>query len=184
MMTLRRLLPLVLAAGLSAVAFAAPAQAGPGSGPDGGPAAAGTSTFIRNENSGKCLQPKSPLYPNSVVVQRTCGPWGGMNWSVQYVGGGYYWIVNTYSGLCLDLQANSEAEVVRGTLVQQFTCRAEYTGEQWQLVPSSTPGYYHLRNRIKGLCADVRNRSTANDAVIQVIECKDWESAQRFRLVL
>lgn len=183
-MTLRRLMPLVLATILSigSLTVSTSAHAAPPGGPDDKAAALSAFTYIRNENSGKCLQPRSSD-ANALVVQRTCGPWGGMGWALQNIGGGYYWLVNNYSGMCMDLQANSEAEVVRGTLVQQFWCNIEYTGEQWQLVPSTTAGYYHLRNRIKGLCADIRNRSTANDAQLQVIECKSFESAQRFRFV-
>lgn len=183
-MTLRRfVLPVLgLVLSLGSLMPGTSAHAAQRNGGDGKVAGLSAFQFIRNENSGKCLQPKSS-YQNAVVVQRTCGPWGGMGWALQNIGGGYYWLVNDYSGLCMDLQANTEEEVVRGTLVQQFWCNIEYTGEQWQLVPSTTPGYYHLRNRIKGLCADVRNRSTANDALIQVIECKTHESAQRFRLV-
>lgn len=183
-MTLRRLVMLVLGMALSvgSLAFSTTAHAAPRGGPDGKAAALNAFSFIRNQNSGKCLQPKSGN-PNALVVQRTCGPWGGMGWALQYVGNGYYWLVNDYSGLCMDLQANSEAEVVRGTPVQQFWCNIEYTSEQWQLVPSTTAGYYLLRNRVKGLCADVRNRSTANDAQLQVIECKYNEAAQRFQFL-
>jgi hypothetical protein len=181
MTTRRRLVQLILGLtfALGSVASATTAQAAPAA-PTGDTALSAFAP-IRNENSGKCLQPKNS-YANAVVVQRTCGPWGGMGWALQDIGGGYHWLVNNHSGMCLDLQANSEAEVVRGTLVQQFWCKIEYTGEQWQLVSSTTPGYYHLRNRIKGLCADIRHRSTANDAVLQVIECKYNESAQRFRV--
>jgi alpha-L-fucosidase len=184
MMNLRRLVPLVLAMALTlgSLAVSTTAHAAPPAGADGKAAALSAFSFIRNQNSGKCLQPRSS-YPNALVVQRTCGPWGGMGWALQNVGGGYYWLVNDYSGLCMDLQANSEEEVVRGTPVQQFWCNIEYTSEQWQLVPSTTAGYYHLRNRVKGLCADVRNRSTANDAQLQVVECKYYESAQRFQFL-
>jgi hypothetical protein len=180
----RRLVMLVLglALAVASLAFGATAHAAPTGAADGGQATLSAYSFIRNQNSGKCLQPKSS-YANAVVVQRTCGPWGGMGWALQDVGGGYYWLVNNHSGMCLDLQANSEAEVVPGTLVQQFWCKIEYTSEQWQLVPSTVSGYYHLKNRVKGLCADIRHRSTANDAPLQVIECKYYESAQRFQFL-
>ncbi|HCT75213.1 MAG TPA: hypothetical protein DGT23_01180 [Micromonosporaceae bacterium] len=184
MSTGRKLAMLVLTGAMVSVgtlASATGAQAAPQPEPRAGVTAA-PYYYIINKHSGKCLQPKSPSYANSIVVQRTCGPWGGMTWGLFDIGGGYYWLINQYSGMCMDLQANSEEEVVRGTLVQQFWCSAAYTSEQWRLVPGPAPsGYYQLVNRVKGLCADIQFRSSANEAKLQVIECKYNEPAQLFR---
>jgi hypothetical protein len=181
-LTMLVLIGIAVAAGTFGAGTAAQAASQPQ--PLASTTAAAPYYFIQNVHSSRCLQPTSPAAANSVIVQRTCGPWGGMTWGLLYYGNGYYWLVSQYSGMCLDLQANSEAEVVRGTLVQQFYCSGEYTSEQWRLVPGPAPtGTYQLQNRVKGLCADIQGRSSANNAKLQVIECKYNEPAQLFRFL-
>jgi Ricin-type beta-trefoil lectin domain len=92
-------------------------------------------------------------------------------------------LVNQASQMCLDLQVNSEAEVVPGTLVQQFYCWTGYTSEQWNRSSGSRHYHFQVWTRIKGLCLDVRNRSSANGALLQVYSCKYYEDAQEFRFV-
>lgn len=185
MSTGRRLATLLvgLTLSLGGLALGPAAQAAPGPGHEISPAAAGNFYQVVNKHSNKCVTPRgNSTGLNALVVQRSCENRVSHRWAPEYVGNGYYWLVNQGSGLCLDLQANSEEEVQIGTLVQQFACRVEYTSEQWELVPGPAPsGHYQLRNRVKGLCADVKFRSTANDAQLQVIECKYNEPAQLFR---
>jgi hypothetical protein len=184
----RRLTRLVLA-GLMAV-VAALAGLATGSPASAKPAAAGGSTAafpfavtIRNFSSNKCLQPAT-INPNAVIVQRSCDSRNFLQrWTTSDLGDGYHFLVNQGSTLCLDLQANSEDEVGNGTLTQQFLCSAQYNSEHWNFVPGSRVNHYQVFTLDKGLCLDVRDRSSADGAVIQVWDCKFLETAQEFRFV-
>jgi hypothetical protein len=136
--------------------------------------------IITNYHSGKCLQPQSSS-ANAFVEQRTCNGSALQRWKVTESGTGYAWLVNQGSGLCMDLYANSEAEVVNGTTVQVFYCSTEYTTEQWARSRGSRLYHYQVFNRVKGLCLDVRNRSTSDGALLQVWSCSYYENAQQFK---
>jgi len=102
-------------------------------GPQGGAAAepragvAAWSSFpqiITNFASGKCLQPKAAAL-NALVEQRTCDTTNSLQkWRSEDAGSGFVRLRNVGSNLCMDLQANSEAEVGNGTLIQVFVCHA------------------------------------------------------------
>ncbi|HYN93329.1 MAG TPA: RICIN domain-containing protein [Pilimelia sp.] len=188
-MNVRRRLVMVALTGLVAavggVVSATAASAAPPAGPAAGPRAVGGFYQVINKRSNKCVAPRAnSALPQARIVQRGCEPRVNHRWALHAIGNGYHWLSNQGSGYCLDLFANSEEEVVIGTRVQQFPCSLEYTSEQWRLVPAPAPsGHYLLQTRIHGLCLDVLNASTANDAPLQVIECKPYEPAQHFRFV-
>jgi len=175
---------------IGSLAFAATAHAAPWAGHQVGPAAIGTfrqTTFyqIINQNSNKCLTPiGNSTNPNVLIVQRSCENRASHQWRIVSGGTpGQFSLVNRANGFCMDLQGRS-----LGTLVTQSNgiCDSGVTTESWLLVASNTPPYYRLQNALPrfengvDLCADVRNRSTADDAQIQAIECKPNEAAQRF----
>jgi Ricin-type beta-trefoil lectin domain-like/Bacterial Ig-like domain (group 2) len=54
----------------------------------------------------------------------------------------WYNIVNTNSGLCLDAASWG---VSNGTVLQQFTCGAAQTNQEWQIQPTDS-GYYQVVN--------------------------------------
>jgi hypothetical protein len=56
---------------------------------------------------------------------------------------GWYNIVNTNSGLCVDALNWGYLE---GTVVQQYTCGAAQTNQEWQFQPTDS-GYYQVVNR-------------------------------------
>ncbi|WP_155373401.1 RICIN domain-containing protein [Catellatospora vulcania] len=176
-----RLVALVLATAVAAAtASAGPANAAP-TGQDHQTMGVGVFQQIRNEFSRKCVIPKgNSNIPNAPIVQRTCENRTQHRWALFPTSGGYYWIVNQGSGLCLDLAANSEDEVVIGTRAQQFTCSTAYTSEEWYPISYFGTGIYLFQNKVKGLCIDVLGRSSNNDAPLQVIECKLYETAQQF----
>lgn len=178
----RRLAALVLATGVAlsgGLATGAPVTAAPAQ-QDVKPAAVGVFQQIRNVWSGKCVIPKgNSSNHNALIVQRTCENRVHHRWILQPLNNGYYWIINQGSGLCLDLVVNSEAEVIPGVKVQQFGCETFYTSEQWRPVNFGS-GYISFQTLIHGLCLDVLFRSTANDAQLQVVECKPFEPAQWF----
>jgi hypothetical protein len=172
-----------IAVTVGTLAFAGSAQAAPPAGPHAPTASFAFAQNIINFSSNKCLQPQS-ANRNAIVVQRRCDSTNFLQrWFVSDLGDGYSFLVNQGSGLCMDLQANSEAEVGNGTLVQVFDCFAGYTSEHWAFSQGSRVNHYQIFNKDKGLCADVRNRSSADGAVLQIWECKFLETAQEFRFV-
>ncbi|MEU7822804.1 RICIN domain-containing protein [Catellatospora sp. NPDC049133] len=179
----QRLATLVVTAAVAVatgLASAGPASAAP-TGQDNQTMGVGVFEQIRNEYSYKCLIPKgNSSNHNAPIVQRSCENRPHHRWALFPTSNGYYWIVNQGSGLCLDLAANSEDEVQIGTRVQQFTCNAAYTSEEWTPISYFGTGRYLYQNKVKGLCLDVLGRSTGNDVPLQVIECKLYEPAQQF----
>jgi hypothetical protein len=189
-MTIRqRLTPAVrarFAAGLVAGLMAAVTGLAPGGAaraappaPDGATTNANPILTITNLHSNRCIGPENGT-PNALIRQRGCNRSSTQLWEFVPTGSEYL-LVNRGTGYCLDLQANSEDEVVWGTLAQQFWCNGAYDSEYWYLVLVSYP-YYQLVNRVKNLCLDVRGRSSSDGALLQVWGCKSGEPAQLFRL--
>lgn len=180
-----RLAMLVLSVTLSigSLASATTAHAAPRTEQQVGPVATGTFQTppfyqIINQNSNKCLTPLgNSTSPNALIVQRSCENRASHQWSIiSTVVSGQFALQNRGSSFCMDLQGQNF-----GTLVTQSNglCDFGVGTENWLLVASDTPPYYRLQNRIN-LCADVRDRSTADDARLQAIDCKVNERAQRF----
>jgi hypothetical protein len=182
-MRIRRWAVAVLGGIALTLAFAGSAQAAQPPGPQAAVPSTGFAFNIINFSSNKCLQPQS-WSRNAVVVQRTCDRTNFLQrWTLSPLGDGYSFVVNQGTGFCMDLQANSEDEVGNGTLVQQFDCFAGYTSEHWNFVAGSRVNHYQVFNLVKGLCLDLKDRSSANGAVIQVWSCKFLETAQEWRFV-
>jgi hypothetical protein len=172
----------VVAVGLAlalATSLSAAAQAAPGAG-----WATGRQNIV-NRYSGKCLQPQS-LAPGALIIQRTCGYGTSQKWVAVPIGTtGYVQLRNEASGLCLDLQSNSEADVHAGTLAQQFWCSTEFTSEYWNRSPAdgTDTQTFTVYSGIRGLNLDVRNRSKVDGALVQVWYFTRFEQAQQFRFV-
>jgi hypothetical protein len=172
-----------VAMAVSALTFATGAQAAAPASGQNVVAASGFPFNIINYNSNKCLQPQTTA-PNAIIVQRSCDSTNFLQrWALTDLGDGYSFFVNQGTNQCMDLQANNEDEVGNGTLVQQFICSANYTSEHWNFVSGSRANHYQVFDKDKGLCLDVRNRSSAENAVIQIWDCKFIETAQEFRFV-
>ena len=122
-----------------------------------------------NKRSDKCADvTAASRHPNELVQQYDCHYEANQQWLAVPAPSapGYYWLVNVNSGMCLDLQANSEAEVGNDTLIQQFYCNPEYTSERWQFEYVPSEGHFRLRNWVQGICLD-------NDG----IQCK-WNTTR------
>jgi Ricin-type beta-trefoil lectin domain-like len=185
----RRLAMLVLGITLSIgnFAFAATAHAVPQPGQPVSPAAVGAlrqNGFyqIINQNSNKCLTSltNSADDANAIIGQRICENGPRYRWRVDPATNGHYVLALQSSRHCMDLQGRNLGTPIRQS---EGLCDSGHDTQRWLLVPSNIFPYYRIQNLFSGLCADVRNRSTANDAVLQGIECKINESAQRFRFV-
>lgn len=182
-MRIRRWTVAVLGGIALTLAFAGSAQAAQPPGPRAAVPSQGFAFNIVTYSTNKCLQPQS-LSPNALVVQQPCDRSNHLQWWYRVdLGDGYSFLKNDGSQLCMDLQANSEDEVGNGTLVQQFYCYAGYTSEHWAFSPGSRVNHYQIFNLVHGICADLKDRSSSNGAVIQVWSCKYLETAQEFRFV-
>jgi hypothetical protein len=170
---------LVTAGGLVAGPGAQASQRAPRTAPVSSAWSSGPQIIV-NFASNKCLQPKSYL-EQALIEQRTCSSSQLQRWVSEDLGNGFVRLVNQGSHFCIDLLANTEAEVGNGTKLEQFDCNIAYTGQQWARSPGSRSAHFQVFNRIKGLCMDVTNRSTSNGAVIQVWSCNFYETAQEFR---
>ncbi|GAA4673441.1 RICIN domain-containing protein [Phytohabitans rumicis] len=82
--------------------------------------------------------------------------------------GGTYTVVAGASGKCLEVAGGS---VDNGALLQQATCAAGATQQQWRVVASA--GRYNLVNVKSTRCADVPSSSTASGVQLQQWGCGD-----------
>lgn len=97
---------------------------------------------------------------------------------VEYLGNGYYKILNVGSGKAIDVSGGNGTN---GTNIQQYTWNNS-NAQKWRIVASNTSGYYCLKSAINGKCLDISGGGTANGTNIHL-----WESnssdAQKFRFV-
>jgi len=136
---------------------------------------------LQNHRSGLCLAPNGP-FANAGIGQVPCWPLDpAQQWKREQHGDGSAWLVNQGTGFCLDLFANSPAEVVPGTLVQQFTCNLAWTSEDWYPTPSTSSGRFVLVTKVNALCAETENRSTNVGARLRLNRCNLGERSQQFR---
>jgi hypothetical protein len=103
---------------------------------------------------------------------------------VSDLGDGHGQLLNLGSRLCMDLQVNSDPEVHIPTLVGQRACSAATRNTQhWAFSSGSQLHHNQFFNQVQSLCADVQFRSSADNALLQVIECKFFETAQEFQFI-
>jgi hypothetical protein len=172
----------VLAVTLSTMAWAGGAQSAPPPSPRLAAVPSFTVLFdIINFNSNKCLQPAGTL-PTALIVQVSCSSTSSLQqWSVSDLGDGTGLLRNLGSGLCMDLQVDNDGQVGIPTLVSQRDCSAGRNTAHWEFTHGSRQHFDQVFNLVQGLCMDVQNRSSADNALLQVIECKFLETAQEFQ---
>ncbi|MCC8249291.1 RICIN domain-containing protein [Saccharothrix luteola] len=78
-------------------------------------------------------------------------------------------IVNRAAGMCLDVPGGS---LDNKKPVQTYHCNGG-ANQQWEYLPSTTPGYGQFRNVASQKCLDVRGASTDPGATIQQYICMD-----------
>jgi len=157
---------LALGAMSAAIAIGAPAYAAP----------AGTFP-ITNYGSAKCIgtQPGDVDSLGASIFQQTCTGGAAQQWTFDYVGDGYYHLVNAASHQCLDVRDGVNAD---WTQVQQWACTGT-SSMAWKPA-GPVPAYYptQLKSKIGGRCLDVRYGSLADGAVIQIYHCTAYNTAQ------
>ena len=77
------------------------------------------------------------------VAPASASPSGGSPVGTTISTAAWYYIVNTNSSLCVDAL---NWGYVDGTVVQQYTCGAAQTNQEWQFQPTDS-GYYQVVNR-------------------------------------
>jgi hypothetical protein len=132
-------------------------------------AAEPTRMEIINDGSQKCLDVRSEdgsYTPGARVQQYRCKDRdGNQDWHLTSAGNGYYNVVNTQSGLCLDVTGGGTAD---GTPTQQWYCNntpnqqwwLDYQGESVRLISAAS-----------GKCLDVRQGSHDDHAIVQQWTC-------------
>ena len=172
----------VLAVALGTVTLAPGARPAQASGPRLAAAPSFTVLFdIINFSSNKCLQPAGVL-PTALIVQVSCSTTSTLQqWSVSDQGDGHGLLRNLGSGLCMDLQVDNDSQVGIPTLVSQRDCTAGRNTARWGFSAGSRSHFDQIFNQVQGRCMDVQNRSSADNALLQVIECKFLETAQEFQ---
>jgi hypothetical protein len=181
-MNIRRLTAIAVAGFVILVAgLVTPSVAEAAPRPDG--AAPNDLVYVQliNKNSRKCLGPQNSS-EGSFIVQRRCDRSDAQHWGLEPLPNGYYRLRNRATQYCLDLQANSVAEVHSGTMAQQFRCVDGAPLETWWFNVASFP-YYQVVTLVNSLCLDVQGRSSDNGARVQVYACKANETAQQFDLL-
>ncbi len=175
-----------VAVGLMVGALAAPAMASTGSqARASGPSANVTGVALRiiNLGSQQCVDVKDRSRSNQAKVhQWTCNGQDNQYWIMEPLAfaPGFVQIRNLRSSKCMDLAANSEEEVVSGTMVQQFDCRPDlYTSERWQVRSSPVAGYVTIVNWVKGLCLELNGGGIGNGTSIQVWDCRPSGTARQ-----
>jgi Ricin-type beta-trefoil lectin domain len=169
---------------LGTLTFATGSQAAPPSGLQATAVPSLTLEFsIINFNSRKCLQPAGVL-AGALIIQHSCDNLSALQrWSVSDLGDGHAFLLNEGSRRCMDLRANSDPEVGIGNLVQQRDCSVALNTQKWGFPHGSQVRHDMVVTQVKGLCLDVLNRSSSEDALLQVIECKFQEVAQQFQFI-
>ncbi|MEV6824960.1 RICIN domain-containing protein [Amycolatopsis sp. NPDC051102] len=132
------------------------------------PKAAGVYAKLINKNSEKCMNiPGGSTEEGVGVTQFTCGDWEDHKWTFDQVSGGWYWIRNAHSNLCLAIESGS-----RGEQLVQLPC----TAIQWRLwrFEIAPDGRFQLINQFTGMCIGVAGGSEVDNAAVIQWPCGDW----------
>lgn len=145
----------------------------------GGGIVSGSTYYIYNQGSGKCID----VYGNSTsnganIIQWTYHGGSNQQWQVNSTGDGYYTLTAQHSGKLMDV---SGASTANGANVLQWSYNGG-TNQQWAIADQGD-GSYKLTARHSGKCLDLVNGSTADGANIQQYT-DNGTSAQRWEFVL
>jgi hypothetical protein len=131
------------------------------------------------EWSYQLLSGTTSTQPNTLIEERGCDPRNELEqWEPLPVAPFHHMLKNKASGLCLDLQVNSEDEVVVGTLAQQFFCFEGLTSEHWLFPDVREKGFVQLVTKIRGLCGVIPNGE------LELADCLVADSSQAFKLFI
>jgi hypothetical protein len=143
--------------------------------PDSGPSS-GTYKIVAR-NSGKVMDVYKQQTDNGTQIQQY-SYWGGsgQKWTVTDTGSGYYKIIGVQSGKSLDIDY-SNGGTANGTKVQLWSY---WNGASQQFKFAATDsGYYRITpNCATGSCLDVKGKSTADRALVQLYQWNGGNNQQ------
>jgi glucosylceramidase len=85
-------------------------------------------------------------------------------WTLADAGGGYFNLINAWSGKALD---DTNGSITNGTQMQQWTISGTgNSNQQWQIT-SLGNGYYTIKSRTSGLVLDLTNGNSDDGKAIQ-----------------
>jgi hypothetical protein len=109
------------------------------------------------------------------VVQWAANGQTNQQWEFRDLGGGYYQVVSTNSGKCLDVFGGTGA-TADGTRIVQWTCHSG-ANQQWRIQDLGT-GHVQLVARHSNKCLDVLNAATTDGAQAVQWTCDAGTSQQ------
>jgi hypothetical protein len=128
-------------------------------------------------NSGKAMDAYKQETGNGTQIQQY-SYWGGsgQKWTVTDTGSGYYKIIGVQSGKSLDIDY-SNGGTANGTKVQLWSY---WNGASQQFKFAATDsGYYRITpNCATGSCLDVKGKSTADRALVQLYQWNGGNNQQ------
>jgi hypothetical protein len=143
--------------------------------PDSGPSS-GTYKIVAR-HSGKAMDAYKQETGNGTQIQQY-SYWGGsgQKWTVTDTGSGYYKIIGVQSGKSLDIDY-SNGGTANGTKVQLWSY---WNGASQQFKFAATDsGYYRITpNCATGSCLDVKGKSTADRALVQLYQWNGGNNQQ------
>jgi hypothetical protein len=182
MVTLLRRGVLAIAVLLSITSGLVATPANADSGVQAAKPAAIDSFYMINQRSSRCVE--VPGYSTRVgthVDQFTCVYDYHLNemWYFKYIrrtgGHSVYQIINTYSGMCMNV---SGASTANGAAVLQWPCSTSATNNLWYI--DEVSGYHVWRNQRSNKCLNVSGASNSNGAWLVQYTCGNY-SNEHFR---
>lgn len=135
-------------------------------------AGAGSSTVVRNLQSGQCLYPTSPAQ-GAPIHQAPCDGFDSRSFGVEYVNmqgrevpvqKAMFRLRNVQTNMCLDLASASNGN---GVPIVQNPCSGTLTQQWSRQGPLGLVNYYQLVNRSNGKCLD----AAMNASHVQQWQC-------------
>jgi hypothetical protein len=140
-------------------------------------AANGFSWPIRNDGTGKCLEPAGrSMVEGAPIVQQPCDGSLAQDWGFVSLGGNAYRLLNHLTGFCIEATGNA----VNGTSVVQWVC-ATVSNDTWD-TGRPPPDSFRLTSRVSGTsshCLDVPGGQAVDGLAMQLYACNNT-AAQRW----
>jgi len=132
---------------------------------------------LRNEATGKCLEPAGrSMAEGAPIVQKACDGGLAQDWAFLTLGGSTYRLLNHLTGLCIDARGAASD----GTPVVQWPC-ATISNETWD-TGRPPPETLAFTSRVSGSsshCLGFSGGAAPDDAAVLLFKC-NGAAAQRW----
>jgi GH43 family beta-xylosidase len=144
------------------------------------PAASVVYYTVVNKDSETCLEVKGNATADGAQVQQlACNDGMNQQWSLDYLGNGYYRLLNRNSGKGLEA-AGGPSATQEGATIQQSSW-VHSTNQQWRLLQTSD-GWVRIEARHSGKVLGISNCVKGDVASAQQGTWQDGNGCQQFRL--